>query len=127
VLVHAESDRTMPWRETESLYQTTLRAAKDASPNDESLKGLQVVDLGEAGRQEVWQSSTRSISKTIAKHGGTCYPFVDQGLMVSVSARLRVSPKVIVRPPHIRLTSSRHLKVIRMPASMFLSLLRKEC
>jgi abhydrolase domain-containing protein 12 len=70
--VHAENDGTMPWYETESLYESTLRAAKDACPNGESLKGLQVVDLGEAGRQEVWQSSTRSISKTIAKHGGMC-------------------------------------------------------
>jgi hypothetical protein len=74
VLVHAENDDTMPWNETESLFLSTLRAAKDASPNDDDLKNLQVVDLGEAGRQEVWQSSTRSISKTIAKHGGTYSP-----------------------------------------------------
>ena len=71
VLVHAESDQTMPWHETESLFQSTLRAAKDASPNEDNLKSLEVVDLGEAGRQEVWQSNSRSISKTIAKHGGT--------------------------------------------------------
>ncbi|RYN55105.1 hypothetical protein AA0114_g3719 [Alternaria tenuissima] len=70
VLVHAESDQTMPWHETESLFQSTLRAAKDASPNEDNLKSLEVVDLGEAGRQEVWQSNSRSISKTIAKHGG---------------------------------------------------------
>jgi hypothetical protein len=61
----------MPWHETESLFQSTLRAAKDASPNEDNLKSLEVVDLGEAGRQEVWQSNSRSISKTIAKHGGT--------------------------------------------------------
>jgi hypothetical protein len=60
----------MPWHETESLFQSTLRAAKDASPNEDNLKSLEVVDLGEAGRQEVWQSNSRSISKTIAKHGG---------------------------------------------------------
>ncbi|KAI4679436.1 uncharacterized protein J4E84_008469 [Alternaria hordeiaustralica] len=71
VLVHAESDQTMPWHETEALFQSTLRAAKDASPNEDGLKSLEVVDLGEAGRQEVWQSNSRSISKTIAKHGGT--------------------------------------------------------
>ncbi|KAL1795995.1 hypothetical protein ACET3X_006219 [Alternaria dauci] len=70
VLIHAESDQTMPWHETESLFQSTLRAAKDASPNEDNLKSLEVVDLGEAGRQEVWQSNSRSISKTIAKHGG---------------------------------------------------------
>jgi len=70
VLVHAESDQTMPWHETEALFQSTLRAAKDASPNEDGLKSLEVVDLGEAGRQEVWQSNSRSISKTIAKHGG---------------------------------------------------------
>jgi hypothetical protein len=107
VLVHAESDRTMPWHQTESLFQSTLRAAKDTSPNDQGLKELQVVDLGEAGRQEIWQSNTRSISKTIAKHGGTYIPSVDQGL--TVSARLRVSPKAIIGSncPTSRLTSSR--------------------
>ena len=67
VLVHAQSDQTMPWHETESLFQSTLRAAKD----DDDLKGIEIVDLGEAGRQEIWRSNSRSISKTIAKHGGT--------------------------------------------------------
>jgi abhydrolase domain-containing protein 12 len=64
----------MPWHETEALFQSTLRAAKDTSPNEDNIKSLEVVDLGEAGRHEVWQSSSRTISKTIAKHGGT-YPF----------------------------------------------------
>lgn len=72
VLVHAQSDQTMPWRETDSLFQSTLRAAKDASPGgDDNFKGVEIVDLGEAGRQEIWRSNSRSISKTIAKHGGT--------------------------------------------------------
>ncbi|KAE8854258.1 hypothetical protein PTNB73_01431 [Pyrenophora teres f. teres] len=74
VLVHAQSDSTMPWHETEALFQSTLRAAKDASPgnddDDDLLKGIEIVDLGEAGRQEIWRSNSRSISKTIAKHGG---------------------------------------------------------
>ncbi|EOA87707.1 uncharacterized protein SETTUDRAFT_160947 [Exserohilum turcica Et28A] len=72
VLVHAQSDYTMPWHETEALFQSTLRAARDAGADagDESAKDVQVVDLGEAGRQETWQSgSYRRISKTIAKHG----------------------------------------------------------
>ncbi|EMD62554.1 hypothetical protein COCSADRAFT_222093 [Bipolaris sorokiniana ND90Pr] len=70
VLVHAESDSTMPWHETEALFHSTLRAAKDASPDDESFKEVEVVDLGKAGRREIWRSDSRSISKTIAKHGG---------------------------------------------------------
>lgn len=61
----------MPWHETEALFQSTLRAAKDASPDDENFKAVEVVDLGEAGRREIWRSDSRSISKTIAKHGGT--------------------------------------------------------
>ncbi|PZD29952.1 alphabeta-Hydrolase [Pyrenophora tritici-repentis] len=75
VLVHAQSDSTMPWHETEALFQSTLRAAKDTSPGNDSdgdgdLKDIEVVDLGEAGRQEIWRSNSCSISKTIAKHGG---------------------------------------------------------
>ncbi|USP75433.1 hypothetical protein yc1106_02707 [Curvularia clavata] len=73
VFVHAESDSTMPWHETEALFQSTLRAAKESSSHDDSFKGGGVVDLGEAGRREIWQSDSRRISKTIAKHGGT-YP-----------------------------------------------------
>ena len=74
VLVHAEDDTTMPWQETEALFQSTIRAATDAcQPNSALSKEIQVVDLGEAGRQEVFQRGTCSISKTIAKHGGT-YP-----------------------------------------------------
>lgn len=69
--MHAESDSTMPWHETEALFHSTLRAAKDASPDDESFKEVEVVDLGKAGRREIWRSDSRSISKTIAKHGGT--------------------------------------------------------
>jgi hypothetical protein len=63
----------MPYHETETLFQSTLQAARDSSHDDDNdTKDLQVVDLGEAGRQEVWQSKSRTmISKTIAKHGGT--------------------------------------------------------
>ncbi|KAF2849790.1 alpha/beta-hydrolase [Plenodomus tracheiphilus IPT5] len=72
VLVHAEDDTTMPWHETEALFQSTITAAKDASPpNNSTDSDLQVVDMGEAGRQEVWKRGPRYITKTIAKHGGT--------------------------------------------------------
>lgn len=65
LLVHAENDGTMPWDQTEELFKTTLRAATDdVGPN------LEIVDLGEAGKQVVWRQGTRSISKLIAKHGG---------------------------------------------------------
>jgi hypothetical protein len=71
VFMHAENDTTMPWVETESLFKSTLQAAiEGASPHDGIPKDLKVVDLGEAGRQEVWQCGTRCIQKTIAKHGG---------------------------------------------------------
>jgi hypothetical protein len=69
--VHAENDTTMPWAETEALFKSTLKAAIEVtSPHEGIPKDLKVVDLGEAGRQEVWQSGSRCIQKTIAKHGG---------------------------------------------------------
>jgi abhydrolase domain-containing protein 12 len=65
----AEDDGTMPWDQTEDLFRTTLRAAtEEVGPN------VKVVDLGEAGKQEVWRQGTRSISKLIAKHGGKWSP-----------------------------------------------------
>jgi abhydrolase domain-containing protein 12 len=71
VFVHAENDTTMPWIETEALFKSTLRAAADVtSLADSPPRDLKVVDLGEAGRQEVWQSGSKCIQKTIAKHGG---------------------------------------------------------
>jgi hypothetical protein len=71
VFVHAENDTTMPWVETESLFKSTLQAAIESTSPDEGIpKDLRVVDLGEAGRLEVWQSGSRCIQKTIAKHGG---------------------------------------------------------
>ncbi|KAF9729240.1 hypothetical protein PMIN06_000139 [Paraphaeosphaeria minitans] len=64
LLVHAENDGTMPWDQTEELFKLTLRAATDdMGPNRE------VVDLGEAGKQEVWRQGNRIIKKLIAKHG----------------------------------------------------------
>jgi hypothetical protein len=61
----------MPWVETESLFKSTLRAAIGVtSPQSGIPEALNVVDLGEAGRQEVWQSGSKCIQKTIAKHGG---------------------------------------------------------
>lgn len=74
VLVHAEDDMTMPWDQTEELFKRAIRAATEGSPSDEEIdKRLKVIDLGEAGRQEVWNSSGTSISKLIAKHGGENY------------------------------------------------------
>ncbi|KAH9870942.1 hypothetical protein J1614_006514 [Plenodomus biglobosus] len=71
VLVHAEDDTTMPWHETEALFQSTIKAAKEASlPNNSTEPDLQLINMGEAGRQEVWKRGSRCITKTIAKHGG---------------------------------------------------------
>lgn len=60
----------MPWHETEALFLSTVEAAQEASPNSSSAKDLQIIDLGEAGRQEIWQNEAVRVSKTIAKHGG---------------------------------------------------------
>jgi hypothetical protein len=80
VFVHAENDTTMPWVETEELFKSTLKAAMEAaSPHDGIPKNLKVIDLGEAGRQEVWQSGTKCIQKTIAKHGGKRIPIQNSG------------------------------------------------
>jgi abhydrolase domain-containing protein 12 len=66
----------MPWQETEALFLSTIRAAQEVSQDHSSSKNLQIIDLGEAGKQEGWQTGSISISKTIAKHGGTYYdPF----------------------------------------------------
>ncbi|KAF2870485.1 Alpha/Beta hydrolase protein [Massariosphaeria phaeospora] len=69
VLVHAEDDQTMPWDQTEELFRSTLQAATDGdeSPN------VQTIDLGEAGRQQIWDAGIRSISKLIAKHGARSF------------------------------------------------------
>lgn len=75
VFVHAENDTTMPWVETETLFKLTYNAALESiSPIDGVPKNLKVVDLGEAGRQEVWQFGSKCIQKTIAKHGGKRNP-----------------------------------------------------
>jgi hypothetical protein len=71
VFVHAENDTTMPWAETEALFKSTLKAAVEVTSSlDGPPKDLKVIDLGEAGRQEVWHSGSKCIQKTIAKHGG---------------------------------------------------------
>lgn len=69
ILVHAQNDGTMPWSQSEKLFASTLRAA-----TDEAGIKIRVVDLGEAGKQEVWRHGARSISKLIAKHGGKMHP-----------------------------------------------------
>lgn len=61
----------MPWNQTEELFKSTLKAAIAAAPpNDNMSKDPKVIDLGEAGSQEIWQSGSMCIQKTIAKHGG---------------------------------------------------------
>jgi hypothetical protein len=64
----------MPWNETEKLFKSTLEAAIVATPHVGVTKNLKVIDLGEAGRQEVWQSGSKCLQKTIAKHGGKQTP-----------------------------------------------------
>lgn len=69
VLVHAESDGTMPWDQTEELFKSTLKAATEGvDPRVAS------VDLGEAGKQQIWRARNRRVSKLIAKHGGKLRP-----------------------------------------------------
>ncbi|KAF1954383.1 alpha/beta-hydrolase [Byssothecium circinans] len=64
-LVHAEDDGTLPWNMTEELFASTLKAATGSA---EQAK-VKIIDLAEAGRQEIWSDGNRSISKLIAKHG----------------------------------------------------------
>ncbi|KAF2635534.1 alpha/beta-hydrolase [Massarina eburnea CBS 473.64] len=64
-LVHAQDDGTLPWNMTEELFALTLKAATNGEEPE-----LKTIDLGEAGRQEIWKDGSRSISKLIAKHGG---------------------------------------------------------
>lgn len=76
VLVHAEDDLTMPWDHTEELFKATIQAAAENSPTDDEIeKRLKRIDLGEAGRQDIWKSVGTSISKLIARHGGEFFPF----------------------------------------------------
>ncbi|KAF2651206.1 alpha/beta-hydrolase [Lophiostoma macrostomum CBS 122681] len=78
VMVHAENDATMPWNQTEELFKTAIRAAAEGSSESEAInKQLRVIDLGEAGRQEVWKFEGINISKLIAKHGGMRSFFVE--------------------------------------------------
>jgi abhydrolase domain-containing protein 12 len=71
VLVHAEDDATMPWNQTEELFKAATMAAEEHTPPErETPKRVKTIDLGEAGRQEIWKLNSISISKLIAKHGG---------------------------------------------------------
>ncbi|KAF2996842.1 hypothetical protein E8E13_003597 [Curvularia kusanoi] len=73
VFVHAEDDGTMPWNQTEELCRSTVAAATDPSSDDdtwgEQTPKYEAVDLGEAGRQQIWQIGAARIVKLIAKHG----------------------------------------------------------
>jgi abhydrolase domain-containing protein 12 len=74
-LVHSEDDGTMPWNQTEQLFASSLKSATNGAQ-----PVLKTVDLGEAGRQDVWREGNKSISKLIAKHGGKCCS--DEALLV---------------------------------------------
>jgi abhydrolase domain-containing protein 12 len=65
----------MPWDQTEELFKSTLKAAAAGpSLNDDAWNvptpKYEAVDLGEAGRQEIWETGPARIEKLIAKHGG---------------------------------------------------------
>jgi pimeloyl-ACP methyl ester carboxylesterase len=79
VFVHAQDDGTMPWDQTEELFRATIRTVTqceltksqpEASSFAAAKDHFKTIDLGEAGRQEIWKSETTSISKLIALHGG---------------------------------------------------------
>lgn len=78
VFVHAENDGTMPWNQTEELVASTVKAATEPNAEDDastaSTPKYEVVDLGEAGTQEIWETGTARIEKLIAKHGGEQTP-----------------------------------------------------
>ena len=68
----------MPWNQTEELFKSTLKAATELSANDDAWSAptpkYETVDLGEAGRQEIWETGAARIEKLIAKHGGKQSP-----------------------------------------------------
>lgn len=72
--MHAQNDGTMPWNQTEELFKSTLKAATEPSVDDDAWSAptpkYEAVDLGEAGRQEIWETRAARIEKLIAKHGG---------------------------------------------------------
>ena len=68
----------MPWNQTEELCRSTLRAATEPGADDDAWSAptpkYEAVDLGEAGKQEIWETHTTRIEKLIAKHGGKQLP-----------------------------------------------------
>jgi hypothetical protein len=68
----------MPWNQTEELCRSTLRAAIEPGADDDAWSAptpkYEAVDLGEAGKQEIWETHTTRIEKLIAKHGGKQFP-----------------------------------------------------
>lgn len=68
----------MPWNQTEALCKSTVEAAGEPRADDDAWGELppkyEVVDLGEAGKQEIWKIGTARIVKLIAKHGGKQSP-----------------------------------------------------
>lgn len=80
----------MPWNQTEALCRSTVAAATEPSTDDDAWSELtpkyEVVDLGEAGTQHIWQIGAARIVKLIAKHGGKQSP---SGLALQRNPRKR--------------------------------------
>lgn len=74
----------MPFNQTEELFRSTLQAATDPSADDDawgtSTPKYEAVDLGEAGKQEIWETDATRIEKLIAKHGGKRTPGRHKGV-----------------------------------------------
>lgn len=68
----------MPFNQTEELFRSTLKAATEPSADDDAWSApapkYEAVDLGEAGKREIWEAGPARIEKLIAKHGGKQYP-----------------------------------------------------
>lgn len=68
----------MPWDQTEELFKSTLKAVTESSADDDAWNApapkYETVDLGEAGRHEIWETGSARIEKLIAKHGGKQSP-----------------------------------------------------
>ena len=79
---------TMPWHETEALFRSTTKAATEHPNLGDGAQDLNIIDLGEAGRQEIWHCGACSITKTVAKHGGELVEFPSIRLLMERVASL---------------------------------------
>lgn len=121
----------MPSSQTEELFKLVLNAATEPSADDDAWSAPtpkhEAVDLGEAGRQEIWETGAARIEKLVAKHGGKRFPAhhkENQGVGVLV-ARFGSSRS--------HLGDRRYLAIIRglpktlVPASALFCCLRLRC